>query len=203
MKTLDELVADKILDLLHYVLSKIIKPDMTLNKVNELDIQAIEKLKQQYGIEAIILDVDDTLRKEMKDIPKCNKEWIEGLKGKIKIMIVSNGVDRDIEKYFKKGELIPAIVQEEGTNEVLMLAYMNRESMKKTLETGYTWFWSRSRQELWNKGATSGHLQKVVSIYGDCDDDTLLVKVIQTGAACHTGNHSCFFNEIKLENNGE
>ena len=81
-----------------------------------------------------------------------------------------------------------------------MLAYMNRESMKKTLETGYTWFWSRSRQELWNKGATSGHLQKVVSIYGDCDDDTLLVKVIQTGAACHTGNHSCFFNEIKLEN---
>ena len=75
----------------------------------------------------------------------------------------------DIEKYFKKGELIPAIVQEEGTNEVLMLAYMNRESMKKTLETGYTWFWSRSRQELWNKGATSGHLQKVVSIYGDCD----------------------------------
>ena len=63
----------------------------------------------------------------------------------------------DIEKYFKKGEIIPAIVQEEGTNEVLMLAYMNRESMKKTLETGYTWFWSRSRQELWNKGATSGY----------------------------------------------
>ncbi len=102
MKTLDELVEDKILDLVHYVLSKIIKPDMTLSKVNELDIQAIEKLKQQYGIEAIILDVDDTLRKEMKDIPKCNKEWIEGLKGKIKIMIVSNGVDRDIEKYFKE-----------------------------------------------------------------------------------------------------
>ena len=75
---------------------------MTLNKVNKLDIQAIEKMKQQYGIEAIILDVDDTLRKEMKDIPKCNKEWIEGLKGKIKIMIVSNGVDRDIEKYFKE-----------------------------------------------------------------------------------------------------
>ena len=102
MKTLDELVADKILDLVHYVLLKFIKPDMTLNKVNELDIQAIEKMKQQYGIEAIILDVDDTLRKEMKDIPKCNKEWIEGLKGKIKIMIVSNGVDRDMEKYFKE-----------------------------------------------------------------------------------------------------
>lgn len=102
MKTLEDLVAEKLCDLVHYALSKIIKPDTTLNKVNELDIQAIEKMKQQYGIEAIILDVDDTLRKEMKDIPKCNKEWIEGLKGKIKIMIVSNGVDRDIEKYFKE-----------------------------------------------------------------------------------------------------
>ena len=102
MKTLEDLVAEKLCDLVHYALSKIIKPDMTLNKVNELDIQAIEKLKQQYGIEAIILDVDDTLRKEMKCIPKCNKEWIEGLKGKIKIMIVSNGVDRNIEKYFKE-----------------------------------------------------------------------------------------------------
>lgn len=102
MKTLEDLVAEKLCNLVHYALSKIIKPDMTLNKVNELDIQAIEKMKQQYGIEAIILDVDDTLRKEMKDIPKCNKEWIEGLKGKIKIMIVSNGVDRDIEKYFKE-----------------------------------------------------------------------------------------------------
>lgn len=102
MKTLDELVADKILDLVHYVLSKFIKPDITLNKVNELDVQAIEKLRQQYGIEAVILDVDDTLRKDMKDVPKCNKEWIEGLKGKIKIMIVSNGVDKDIEKYFNK-----------------------------------------------------------------------------------------------------
>lgn len=102
MKTLEDLVAEKLCDLVHYALSKIIKPDMTLNKVNELDIQAIEKLKQQYGIEAIILDVDDTLRKEMKDIPKCNKEWIEGLKAKIKIMIVSNGVDKNIEKYFKE-----------------------------------------------------------------------------------------------------
>ncbi len=105
----------------------------------------------------------------------------------------------DIERYFKKSDLIPAVVQEADTNEVLMLAYMNRESMQKTLESGYTWFWSRSRQELWNKGATSGHLQKIVSIHGDCDDDTLLIKVIQTGAACHTGNHSCFFNEIKGE----
>ncbi len=102
----------------------------------------------------------------------------------------------NLDKYFVKSDLIPAVVQEESTGEVLMLAYMNKESMAKTIETGYTWFWSRSRQELWNKGATSGHVQKVVSISGDCDNDTLLVKVIQTGAACHTGNHSCFFNKI-------
>ncbi len=106
-------------------------------------------------------------------------------------------MDFNIDDYFKKSELLPAIIQEDGTNEVLMLAYMNKESFQKTLETGYTWFWSRSRQELWNKGATSGHLQKVVSIAGDCDTDTLLIKVIQTGAACHTGSHSCFFNKIR------
>lgn len=103
----------------------------------------------------------------------------------------------DLKKYFKKAELIPAIIQDAENGEVLMLAYMNEESMAKTLETGYTWFWSRSRQELWNKGATSGHLQKVVEIYGDCDDDTLLIKVEQIGAACHTGNRTCFFSRIK------
>ena len=103
----------------------------------------------------------------------------------------------DFERFFQKGELIPAIVQEAGTGEVLMLAYMNRESLRLTLETGYTWFYSRSRQELWNKGATSGHLQKVLSLYADCDDDTLLVMVEQTGPACHTGAHSCFFHRIK------
>ena len=103
----------------------------------------------------------------------------------------------DLKKYFKKGELIPAIVQDVNNGEVLMLAYMNEESLAKTLETGYTWFWSRSRQELWNKGATSGHVQKVIEIYGDCDDDTLLIKVEQTGAACHTGNRTCFFDRIK------
>lgn len=107
--------------------------------------------------------------------------------------------EKELDRYFVKSELIPAVVQEASTGEVLMLAYMNKTSLKKTLETGYTWFWSRSRRELWNKGATSGHLQKVVEMYGDCDDDTLLVKVVQTGAACHTGNHSCFFKEIKGE----
>lgn len=102
----------------------------------------------------------------------------------------------ELDKYFAKGELIPAIVTEAETGEVLMLAYMNRESLQKTLETGYTWFYSRSRQELWNKGATSGNLQKVKSIVADCDNDTLLVTVNQTGVACHTGSYSCFFNEV-------
>ncbi len=102
MKTLDEIVADKIIDMVHYVLSKFIKPDITVNKIVELNEETIEKIKEEYKIEGIILDVDDTLRKEMKDIPKCNKEWIEGLKGRIKIIIVSNGVDRRLEQYFQK-----------------------------------------------------------------------------------------------------
>ncbi len=100
---------------------------------------------------------------------------------------------------FVKSELIPTIVQENGTGEVLMLAYMNRESLELTLKTGYTWFFSRSRQELWNKGATSGHLQRVISLTADCDDDTLLAVVEQTGPACHTGSHSCFFKKIAEE----
>ena len=103
----------------------------------------------------------------------------------------------DLEQYFAKGELIPAVVQEASTGQVLMLAYMNKESLKRTLESGYTWFWSRSRQELWNKGATRGHLQKVVAMYSDCDNDTLLVQVEQTGAACHTGHHSCFYTKME------
>ena len=103
---------------------------------------------------------------------------------------------QDLDRFFQKGELIPAVVTEVSNGKVLMLAYMNHESLQKTLETGYTWFYSRSRQELWNKGATSGNLQKVVRITGDCDSDTLLVEVHQTGVACHTGNYTCFFDEI-------
>ena len=102
MKTLDQLIADKIMDLIHYVLSKVVKPDITLENVNQLDSNAIDKLKQQYGIEGIILDVDETLRKEMRDIPECNKEWIKNLKDKLKIIIVSNGKDKEIEQYFKE-----------------------------------------------------------------------------------------------------
>ncbi|MDR1067989.1 MAG: phosphoribosyl-AMP cyclohydrolase [Clostridiales Family XIII bacterium] len=101
----------------------------------------------------------------------------------------------DLDRYFIKSELIPAIVVEDTTGEVLMLAYMNRESLAKTLETGYTWFYSRSRGRLWQKGEESGHVQRVVSVTPDCDDDTLLVRVSQTGPACHTGNPTCFYKE--------
>lgn len=99
-------------------------------------------------------------------------------------------------KFDAKG-LVPAVVQDAETNAVVMLAYMNAESLRKTLETGYTWFWSRSRQELWNKGATSGNLQKVTEMFYDCDGDAILVKAKLSGPACHTGAYSCFHNELR------
>lgn len=95
--------------------------------------------------------------------------------------------------------LVPAIVQDAQSKEVLMLAYMNEESLKLSQETGYTWFWSRSRNELWNKGATSGHKQRIISMDYDCDGDTLLVKVQQIGPACHTGSYSCFTHSLAVE----
>ncbi len=98
-------------------------------------------------------------------------------------------------KYDHKG-LVPAIVQDIDTREVLMMAYMNEESLKKTIESKQTWFFSRSRQSLWHKGETSGHTQQVVKMDYDCDGDTLLVQVKQTGVACHTGEYSCFYNNI-------
>lgn len=98
---------------------------------------------------------------------------------------------------FNKGNgLVPAIVQDFKTKEVLMLAYMNKESLTKTLEGDTTWFYSRSRNELWNKGATSGHFQYVKEIKIDCDNDTILVLVDQKGAACHTGNRTCFYRDL-------
>lgn len=97
---------------------------------------------------------------------------------------------------FDDNGLIPAIIQQEQTGIVLMLAYMNRESLLKTVETGVTWFFSRSRQSLWQKGETSGHVQKVQQIYYDCDGDTLLIKVEQVGVACHEGTLSCFRRTI-------
>lgn len=99
-------------------------------------------------------------------------------------------------KYDEKG-LIPAIIQDAVNGDVLMMAYMNRESLRMTVETGFTHFWSRSRQKYWKKGETSGHVQEVKEIAFDCDADTLLVKVIQHGAgACHTGNRTCFYRTI-------
>lgn len=101
-------------------------------------------------------------------------------------------------KWDKDG-LVAAVVQDAVSKEVVMLAYMNAESLKLSIESGETWFWSRSRSELWHKGATSGHTQPIRSIHYDCDADTLLVRVDQNGAACHTGRYSCFFNPIVEE----
>lgn len=95
--------------------------------------------------------------------------------------------------------LIPAIVQDAATGDVCMLAYMNKESVKLTLESGEVWFYSRSRQELWHKGATSGNKLVVKEIWKDCDSDTILVKASPMGPVCHTGNKTCFFQELTAE----
>lgn len=95
--------------------------------------------------------------------------------------------------------LFPCVVQDANTKQVLMVAWMNIEAYEKTLETGETWFWSRSRQEFWHKGATSGNTQKVKRIAIDCDRDTLLIEVDPNGPACHTGEGSCFFTEIQIK----
>jgi phosphoribosyl-ATP pyrophosphohydrolase/phosphoribosyl-AMP cyclohydrolase len=94
--------------------------------------------------------------------------------------------------------LVPAIVQDAASKEVLMMAYMNEASFRLSVESGETWFWSRSRSELWHKGATSGHTQTIRSFKYDCDGDTLLLQVDQQGPACHTGKYSCFFNEVAI-----
>lgn len=163
-------------------------------KVNDLgmlfyaEITELGELPQSEIEKVFLLD----------ELPKELSQWTyPEIQPFLREKIESEISNMDLKKHFKKSELIPAIIQDAENGEVLMLAYMNEESLAKTLETGYTWFWSRSRQELWNKGATSSHFQKVVEIYGDCDDDTLLIKVEQTGAACHTGNRTCFFNRIK------
>lgn len=98
---------------------------------------------------------------------------------------------------FDEKGLVPAIVQQHDTGEVLMMAWMNAESLTLTLDTRTTWFWSRSRSELWNKGATSGNTQRVIEVRYDCDGDCLLVSVDSPGPACHTGHRSCFFRTIQ------
>jgi phosphoribosyl-AMP cyclohydrolase len=108
-------------------------------------------------------------------------------------------IDPKVEALLKDpAALIPAIVQDVSSNEVLMLAYMNAQSLAVTLSTGQATYWSRSRNELWVKGATSGHFQEVHSISLDCDGDSLLLKVTQTGVACHTGDRTCFHTPLEL-----
>jgi phosphoribosyl-ATP pyrophosphohydrolase/phosphoribosyl-AMP cyclohydrolase len=102
-------------------------------------------------------------------------------------------------KWDERG-LVPAIAREASTNQTLMLAYMNLESLTLTLDTGFAVYWSRSRQRLWKKGETSGHVQRVRSISVDCDGDTLLISVDQTGNACHTGEHTCFYRTMSVGN---
>lgn len=111
---------------------------------------------------------------------------------KEKILSIADKIDFD-----KSGGLIPVIAQDYQTKDVLMLAYMNKESFIKTLEGETAWYYSRSRDELWNKGATSGHYQYVKDIKVDCDNDTILLFVDQVGAACHTGNRTCFYRDVE------
>ncbi|MFW3327821.1 phosphoribosyl-AMP cyclohydrolase, partial [Aliarcobacter butzleri] len=99
----------------------------------------------------------------------------------------------------KMNNLIPVITQDAKTNEVLMLAYMNKEALELTIKTNYAHYFSRSKQRIWKKGESSNHLQEIVEILVDCDNDTLLLKVNQTGVACHTGRKSCFYTNLKTD----
>ena len=108
--------------------------------------------------------------------------------------------DLDFEKF---SGLLPVIAQENGSGRVLMLAYANLEAVMKTQETGFAHYWSRSRNILWKKGESSGHVQQITEVLVDCDEDTLLYKVSQTGPACHTGAQSCFFRELETEPSGK
>lgn len=129
---------------------------------------------------------------EEKDIYKAKRSL---KKQGIAVDVFESAIDFSDFKLMDNG-LIPVVVQDYRTNEVLMVAYMNNESFQKTIDTGRMTYYSRSRQELWLKGETSGHFQYVKSLHLDCDNDTILAKVHQIGAACHTGNHSCFFKEL-------
>ena len=155
----------------------------------------MELMKQKAvgGLSGAFVSASDTDLTEFKEL--CRKNGIP-------VNISESAISWSEFKLNSDG-LIPVVVQDYKTDEVLMLAYMNLGSLQRTVDTGTTWFWSRSRREYWNKGATSGHVQKVVSISGDCDADALLIRVEQTGAACHTGAHSCFFDTIVEEKGHE
>ena len=105
----------------------------------------------------------------------------------------------ELNQLFQKSDLIPVIIQDINTREVLMLGFTNREAVERTLQTKTAWFWSRSRQKLWNKGETSGHFLQVRKVVTDCDTDTLLYLCRPEGPTCHTGARSCFFNEIPMD----
>ena len=117
-------------------------------------------------------------------------------KPKIKLSIADLAFD-------KQGGLLPVIAQDESSGDVLMLAYANMEAVKKTQESGFAHYWSRSRNTLWKKGESSGHLQKIVEVLVDCDEDTLLYKVHQSGFACHTDTTSCFFRKLPTNTKGK
>ena len=107
---------------------------------------------------------------------------------------------KDIKLNYKDSGLLPAVIQDVKTGEVLMLGYMNEEAFRRTMASGEVWFWSRSRKELWHKGETSGNKILVKSVWQDCDQDTLLVVAEATGPVCHTGNKTCFFEELTGKN---
>ncbi|MFB9181187.1 phosphoribosyl-AMP cyclohydrolase [Dactylosporangium sucinum] len=117
-----------------------------------------------------------------------------------RIATVSSNLDPEVANRLRRNEagLVPAIVQEHGTGQVLMLAWMDDEALHRTLTTGRATYWSRSRNEYWVKGETSGHAQHVRAVAVDCDGDTVLVTVEQVGAACHTGNHTCFYSPLEV-----
>ena len=105
----------------------------------------------------------------------------------------------DLKKLFQKSDLIPVIIQDQETKDILMLGFTNQEAVELTLKTKTVWFWSRSRRELWNKGGTAGNFLHVKEVYTDCDTDTLLYICVPDGPTCHTGARSCFFEKIELE----
>ena len=125
---------------------------------------------------------------------KTETETIEISKSKLSVADLA---------FEKQGGLLPVIAQDASSGAVLMLAYANLEAVKKTQESGFAHYWSRSRNALWKKGESSGHLQKIVEVLVDCDEDTLLYKVQQSGAACHTGAPNCFFRKLPTNTKGK
>jgi phosphoribosylformimino-5-aminoimidazole carboxamide ribotide isomerase len=196
-----------------YLIVTDISKDGTMNGPNdEMIREMIDKIDTNIIASGGIRNIDDI--RKMRDYGAygtiCGKSIYSGSLDLDEAIINARNINKklinresamedELDRYFIKADLIPAVIQQYDTGKVLMLAYMNRKSLKLSLQTGYTWFYSRSRKKLWNKGETSGHIQKIISIISDCDDDTLLVNVDQTGNACHTGRYSCFYKVLKDE----